>query len=467
MAVLSAALTLAACGGDSESSIEFTTTTAATVEINMETLSSEEEAILASVMDSLRDEVLTNKTVKWLSHYDLNPDNTGQSRSVALEMFEAKYGGIVEYYPTTWDTRFNDLSVMVVGGEGIDIFPGADPGHLPRGIVNGMFQPVDPYISMDSPLWQQVKRGMELYKFGDNHYQLVTQIIAEAVVIYNRETIEANGFEDPYSLWRQGRWDWDMFRSMLLDFCDAENDQHGLDGYWSEKALMLSAGVPLAGLDENNKLVCNINDRTLERAMIWQRALFQDGLVFQRELFQYNEQPQFMGEGRQLFYISGIWQLNGAPSTWRVKIDPLDVMIAPVPSPAGSVEFQGARLEGYVLCKGAANPLGAALLAECNIMVSLDENALAIADRKRQEDSQWSNEMIRANNEINELARLNPVLELSAGISPDFDELTGATRGDHAALRAPMRSGADWASIREEYAGALIMLLEDVASRMD
>jgi hypothetical protein len=90
------AISLAACdggGGDGTT----VTTTWPTVEINTETLSPEEQAIVDAVADALPDMELDNKVVKWLSHYDINPSTaSGTSRSIPLEMFAAKYGGSVE-----------------------------------------------------------------------------------------------------------------------------------------------------------------------------------------------------------------------------------------------------------------------------------------------------------------------------------------------------------------------------------
>jgi ABC-type glycerol-3-phosphate transport system substrate-binding protein len=465
-----AAFAFTACAADGDGGDTTVTTTFPTVEINTETLSPEEQAIVDAVVDSLPDMELENKVVKWLAHYDMNPNTaSGTSRSIPLEMFAAKYGGSVEYYPTTWDSRYNDLSTMVIGGEGIDIFPNEDVGNLPGRIVSEMFQSVDPYIDLNHPLWQHVKTGMDLYKFGEKHYAFVTDLTATYVVFYNRETIENNGLEDPYDLWKSGgndKWNWDVFRDMLLDFCDESLDQWGIDGYWNEQALLFSAGVPLTGIGADGKLVCNINDSTIEKAMTWQRGLFTDGLVFPREQFSYQERPSFMVDGRQLFYIIGSWAANGRPETWRFTIDPDDIMIAPVPSPAGSTQYQAVRTEGFTLCVGAGNPEGAARLAECYILSTLNESAQEIADRKKREEDGWRDELIEANREINELARLHPVLDISAGISIDYDSIT-TNGGDETGVRAPLNKGTEWSQIRSESADALFRLLADVQAKLD
>lgn len=455
---------LTACGnndGSSDATSEetTTTTTAKTVAVNTEELKEDEAAALEDTMSQLQDVELENKTIKWLAHYDLNPSSNGASKSVGLEMFEKKYGGEIQYYPTTWENRFNDLSTYVLGGEGIDFFPGDDTANFPKGIVSGMFQPVDDYIDMNSAIWQNTKDAMELLNFGGKHYEFITTVTAEAVVIYNKATIEANGLDDPWDLYEAGEWNWDTFKQMLLDFVDEDSDQWGLDGFWAEKALFLSAGVPSVQSVDGN-LVCNINDATVEKAMNYQFDLYTNGLVFPREQFAWSEQPSFMGEGRQLFYICGAWTVQAAPETWSTAIDPEDLGLAPVPSPADSDPWQGATLGGYALCKGAQNPEGVALFAECQILGSNDESAIAISDRKAMDDYGWSQELIDKNKAINEIARQYPIVDLAAGCSTDIASLT-TDGGDTIGLRAALH-GVDWATNREAIADTVIMLVDEV-----
>ena len=455
---------LTACGnndGSSDATSEetTTTTTAKTVAVNTEELKEDEAAALEDTMSQLQDVELENKTIKWLAHYDLNPSSNGASKSVGLEMFEKKYGGEIQYYPTTWENRFNDLSTYVLGGEGIDFFPGDDTANFPKGIVSGMFQPVDDYIDMNSAIWQNTKDAMELLNFGGKHYEFITTVTAEAVVIYNKATIEANGLDDPWDLYEAGEWNWDTFKQMLLDFVDEDSDQWGLDGFWAEKALFLSAGVPSVQSVDGN-LVCNINDATVEKAMNYQYDLYTNGLVFPREQFAWSEQPSFMGEGRQLFYICGAWTVQAAPETWSTSIDPEDLGLAPVPSPTDSDPWQGATLGGYALCKGAQNPAGVALFAECQILGSNDESAIAISDRKAMDDYGWSQELIDKNKAINEIARQYPIVDLAAGCSTDIASLT-TDGGDTIGLRAALH-GVDWATNREAIADTVIMLVDEV-----
>ncbi len=449
--------------GEETTTAEIVTTTAVTVDINTEGLKEDEETLIENAMTQLRDAEPENKEVKWLAHYPINPGTNGASKAVGLDMFERKYGCTVKDYSTTWENRYNDLSTYVLGGEGIDIFPGDDVYNFPKGIISGMFQPIDSYIDMNSAIWQNTKNAMELYNFGGKHFSLVTSVTAEEVVFYNKATIEANGLDDPWELYKAGEWNWDKFKEMLTEFVDEENDQWGLDGYWAENSLLLSCGVPTVG-SVNGQLVCNLNDATFEKAMNFQYDLFTAGLVFPREQFTWQEQPQMMGEGRQLFYIIGPYAVDGAPETWTHKIEPENIGVAPVPSPAGSNPYQAAKVNGYALCKGAANPEGAVLFAECNIVAGNDEGTIAISDRKKKDDSKLSDEIIANLKEINELAVQYPVVDLASGCSTDIASYT-TQGGDNVGTRAALH-GTDWASNREAIADTIIMLVDEVNTEL-
>ncbi|MGN0695502.1 MAG: ABC transporter substrate-binding protein [Oscillospiraceae bacterium] len=458
---LSMVIGMTACGDKAdttdETTSETTTTTAATVAINTATLNEEDQNTLDSVSDKLIDQELENKTIKWLAHYDINPSTSGQSESVALNLFKSKYEGNVEWYPTTWDTRYNDLSTYILGGEGIDFFP-CDTAALPKGVISGMFQPVDDYIDINSELWQTNSSAMEIYNFAGKHYELVTNVTAEQIVIYSKKTIEENGLDDPYEQWKNGEWNWDTFKNSLIAYVDPDNDCYGLDGYWNEKALYLSAGVPAIEAVDGT-LTSNITNEKLEQAMNFGYDLFNNGLMFDLALFDWAEQPQFMGEGKELFYIIGSWAITTDPATWTTKIDPDDLGIVPVPSPAGSPNYMAATLEGWCICKGAANPEGVARFAECTILASVDEDAIAISDQKLRDDAHWSDELIEINKEINETARQYPVVDLATGVSTDVASLT-TDGGAGVGLRAPFH-GTDWATNRDEISSVIAMLVDE------
>ena len=141
------------------------------------------------------------------------------------------------------------------------------------------------------------------------------------------------------------------------------------------------------------------------------------------------------------------------------KDDPANLGVVPVPSPAGSDPYCSATLDCWVICKGAANPEGVALLAECTRLANMSDEAIEIGNKKLKEDAQWSDELIAKVKECNELAQKYPVVDLATGVSTDVASLT-TDGGAEIGLRAPFH-GYEWATMREEINDVVVQLVQE------
>lgn len=464
---VASALSLTACGGGGgtdETTAEVTTTTAMTVAINSETLASEEKAQVDDVATLLPDVELENKNIKWFSFYDpFHPTTSGNTKSISLELFESKYDGTIEYIETTWENRFNDLSTNLLGGTGIDFIAGGDLDSFPKGVPSGQFDPYDQYVDFDSELWSSVKNLNDMFILDGNHYIMVTQASGGNIVVYNRQTIENFGFDDPAELLKNDEWNWSAFKNMLLDFVDNDAGLYGLDGWFNEKPLMLSGGVPPVEL-KDGKLVSNLYDPNLEKTMNFMYDLNHSGLVLDKNLTGWNEHPEYIGEGTELFYIGGAYILESAPEIWTEKFGNVDdVMFVPIPKMDGSDKYYvDAGMEAFMLCKGAQNPEGVARFMECCIAAGMDENAAAIADRKSKDDYGWTDEMIEMKHTIKELAKENPVYSIHTGVPNDLSSILDS--GEFG-IRAPFY-GYEWSTVRDTLADSVDVLIEEFNSSL-
>lgn len=435
---------LAACGSSSE--IPEETTTQATVPINTAELSEEDAEQVKGVADLLTGE-LDNKTIKWFSFYDpFHATNSGNTKALSLELFEEKYDGVIEYIPTTWDKRFDDLSTKIIGGEGIDFIAGGDIDSFPNGVTNGMFQSVDSYIDYDSDLWTPVKNLNDMFYLGGKHYLIATAATAGQVVYYNRQTIEAYGMDDPADQLEEGTWTWDAFKQDLLDFCDNEAGNYGLDGWFNEKPLMYTSGAPALEI-KDGKLADNFYSADLERAMNFQRELFDNGLILDKNLTGWKTHIEYIGEGKELFYISGLYEINSAPDIWTKTFgEPEDVMFVPLPKdPNADAYYLPAGLEAYMLCKGAQNPEGVIKFMECILAANSDDRTKQINRDKSINDFGWTEEMLAMQDKITEMTAEHPVYDLVNGVSPDLNTLVDSGQ---TGVRAAFQGG-DWATVRE------------------
>ena len=83
---------LAACGSDTKDT---------TPKKDMSTNTREQLAELSKSDERLTGE-LENKTIKWMSDWDINSDDTGKTTPIELAVFQERYGGQIEFHQTTY-----------------------------------------------------------------------------------------------------------------------------------------------------------------------------------------------------------------------------------------------------------------------------------------------------------------------------------------------------------------------------
>lgn len=374
------------------------------------------------------DELLTgeleNKTIKWMAEWDINPDSTGKNVPIELAVFQERYGGEIEWYRVTWETRYEKLAEAVNSGEGIDFFYAGDKDAFPKGAVRGMFTPIDDYIDFTSPLWEDVQDINDAVMWNGSHYMAIVQTTGDnCAVIYNRKTVQEAGLDDPADLYAKGEWTWDAFEEMLQAFVDVENQHYGIDGWWFEFGLMNTTGVPAIGL-EDGKLVSNLGNENMERVQNWMYDLYTTGCVaIGVGDYGWKDKPAYIGEGKTLFYPCGLYQFYTDANTWKTTFGE-DAFFVPMPKdPEADEYYVPVGMDSYVFVKGAQNPEGVAKYLDCKRYTLLNEEVRAIADQQMVADYGWTDEMVEMKNSMQELAEANSFIDFSAGVSTDCGSL--------------------------------------------
>lgn len=422
---------------------------------------------LADDMSETRD--LENKTIKWFSFWDINPTSSDDKEIGAdLALFQTKYDGKVEYVQTTWEKKFDDLAALVMTNNSPD-FTGADDMDIfPKGAIKQMIEPIDDYIDYSSPLWSDIKTASDKFNFQGKHYVAVIRNEPAYVVVYNKNTIADNGFDDPAEMFANGEWNWDTFTEMCNEFTDAEAEKYALDGWYYEKALQQSSGVPLIGI-EDGVLVNNISDPTLAKAQNMMYDLQKNGVVFPKHENEWKLRGDVVGNGigsgLTLFYPIGLWALEDAPSATKPygDISSGEVMFVPVPCAADSdAQYVPSRIHGYCIVRNASNPEGVAAFLDCARSCELDEAAQQITIDQLRDDYGWSDEMLEMRKTIYELSAQNPVFDFEQGVSADLNSICDT------AIRGTMnpQESKPWSSVVQENEKAIDYLIEEAMASM-
>jgi ABC-type glycerol-3-phosphate transport system substrate-binding protein len=282
---------------------------------------------------------LENKTIKWMSDWDINPDGTGKNVPIDLAVFQERYGGVIEYHQVTYENRYEKLAEAINSGDGIDFFYAGNMDAFPKGAVRGMFQPLDDYIDFSSELWEDVQDINDSVMWDGSHYMAIVQATGDnCAVIYNKKTIEEAGFDDPAELYEKGEWDWDAFQEMLEGFVDTDNQKYGIDGWWFEFGLMNTTGVPAISL-EDGQLVNNLSDPSMERVQNWLYDLYSTNCVaIGVGDYGWSAKPKYIGEGKTLFYPCGLYTLYRSADQWQGDFGE-DAFFVPMPKDPSADEY--------------------------------------------------------------------------------------------------------------------------------
>ncbi len=399
---------------------------------------------------------LENKTIKWLSDWDINPDGTGKKTPADLQLFQDVYGGKVEYIQCTYAERYDKLAQSVSSGEGIDFFYAGNLDAFPKGVIRGMFAPIDDYIDFDSPLWEDVQEVNDQFMWDGKHYVAAAQTTGDNVaVVYNRKTVQEAGLDDPADLYANGDWTWDTFEGMLESFCDPDNQRYGIDGWWFEFGLMNTIGVPPVGM-QDGKLVSNIGDPAMERVQNWMYDLYQNGCIaIGVGDYGWEAKPNYIGEGKLLFYPVGLYEFYTTPDQWKGKFGD-DAFFVPMPKdPEADEYYIPSGVEAYAFVKGGQNPEGVAKYLDCKRFTYTNEEAKAVADSIYVDDYGWTQEMVDMRNEMNDLSTENPVIDLSKGVSADCGDLLDSS------LRLTTR-GTPWNETYDSIAATVETYINEV-----
>ena len=144
------------------------------------------------------------KELEWFSYFDINPSRSSPEKRTDLALFEQK-GGKINYTSTGSMKKYDDLAARLLADDPPDMFWYETAMTFPANCIKGMFQPVDPIVDFDSPIWSDVKETAEQYTMNGEHYVAPVDFGALSVMTYNVDVFEENSLDDPYELYQEGK----------------------------------------------------------------------------------------------------------------------------------------------------------------------------------------------------------------------------------------------------------------------
>ena len=145
-----------------------------------------------------------NKTMKFLT-------NEAPSEEYVAKM-KSQYGITVEQVNVAWADVPLKLAAMVLSGDSPDaVLYRADNPDLPSLIVKNLVQPIDSYVDLNNSIYSHLKEMYKATSWDNKHYLLINNFTRGSYVFYNTKLFKDYGAEDPWTLYKQGKWDWNKF----------------------------------------------------------------------------------------------------------------------------------------------------------------------------------------------------------------------------------------------------------------
>ncbi|MCD8095227.1 MAG: extracellular solute-binding protein [Ruminococcus sp.] len=403
----------------------------------------------------------------WLSYFDLNPASGSEEKSTELELFEKK-GGTITYEQTTSMTKFDTLAERVLANDVPDMFWYEASMCYPSYCIKGMFQPIDSIVDFEDDLWADVAETAEQFTLKGEHYVAPITYVANSVLTYDKDVIEANALDDPYELYLEGEWDWDAWYDMMEDYVNnAEGDEirYGVNG-WFQDFIFYSTGETIVEYDEeNDEYVNNITNANFDRASTLLYNIQKNGLY----LSEWIGQTSDCFKENCLFYAMGPW----ASSTTHTPDEDDNWGMVPMPrDPEADAAYITVETDAYLWIAGSTKSEAMKCWLECAKLANTDESYKEVAKEKFfVTNPYWTEDMYQVAYEEYMSDNWVRIVDPGFGISNTLSNDNAATNDTKEAVisylyAAVMYTDEDgsqytWTQLRESYTSTIDSELAD------
>lgn len=452
------AMSVTACGNSSGSSDSSADDDLANYKDQVEVEDTDAIAALPEGADS---------TIEWLSYFDLNPAKGAKEKSVELDLFEKK-GGSIHYNQTTSMTKFDKLAELLLSNDPPDMFWYESSMCFPNYCIKEMFQPIDELVDFDSDLWADVKTTADQFMLKGEHYVAPFKYVANSVLTYDKDMMEAAALDDPYELYLDGDWNWDTWYDMMDEYVKAaEGDEvrYGVNG-WFANFIFYSTGHTLIEYDaENDEYVSNVDDPNFTRATDLLYNIKKNNLYYADWVGQASD----CFKNNILFYAMGPW----ASSDTHTPPDGSNWGSVPLPAdPNADKQYTTVEIDAYMWIKGSTKKDAMKTWFDCSKTAYSDpQYKEATKEKFFVKNPNWTDEMYQVGYE--ELASENweRIIDPGYGISLLLSNDNAANNDTKEAIVSYMYTSVmkedeegkqyTWTQLREMYKGTIESELKD------
>ncbi len=334
------------------------------------------------------------------------------------------------------------LQKMIAAQNAPDILWGV---YFPTLVVRNYVQDMGKYIDFDTDLWKPIMPMLKQFQTNGKQYYVDTGYSVDGLVWYNKDILDEHGLTDPYTLYKQGKWDWKKLQEYAKEMTvDANKDgtpeQYGL--FMPAHELICNTTGKgfisyVVGGGANN----NIRSAEVARAVKLSNDLVKGGYLA--------TSVDDMANGKVGMMWGYLWQRDQLKAL--IKSDSLG--LAPSPKdPSTDKHYMYVGSEGYVIPRGAKNPTGAAAFITGLRIEKFNKDLGEVGMKQLISEGRWTEEFQEIYDEIskNDALVMNPWSTF--GIGDFFGDIWTRSQTE------------SWSKIAEEISPKIDATLEKIYS---
>lgn len=409
-------------------------------------------------------------TIIYLGEGDLNPTKKNPEKSTELALFEQK-GGKIQFHQTTNEDRFSDLAAEIQANKEIpDIFK-YEWLAFPSQVVRDMYQPIDDIVDFESDLWKPTKETADQFMLGGKHYVAPLGYQASAMLCYNRDTIDADGLDVPYDLYKSGEWTWDAWKDIMTEYVNnapADTERYGVNGFFRTHLVQQTGKNLVEYNQEKGEFESNLKDADIEKAQDYLYDMMKEGLILNGWIGSASD----CFNSNCLFYAMGDWAYSGK-SAGPKEGDNWEIV--PIPAYDGNPQkITTSDMTAFMWVRGSEKNDAVKTWFEC-VRVAKSDPEYAEANKQKfmENNPYWTDEMYDVRMDVVS-DDYKMIFDYAFGISStlgdrkQFDGNQCLVDYLYAAASTQDENGSQptWGSIREEYAATVESEVKDLNSRL-
>lgn len=280
--------------------------------------------------------------------YNWNSMTEYSGAPLVIQNFEKETGIKVNWITANYDDYNTKLAALVASDEAPDVAR----TRTPNAIGMRSFQPLSAAkYDFSDEAWN--KTLMEAYSVNGKAYATSlsnTHIGSAVMMFYNKSLIDNYDLEDPYKLWKQGKWTWDKFIDMCKDYkSDSGASFAAACNNWEMFASCFNVPGPVGF--SGTKYYSLLNDTNFVKVTQNLADLFNKDKLLAAGY------PENFDRGECLFYASGAVSARRKNSYFASLKNAGTLYAVPMPTIEGqSKYYQGMHeYEAYAVVSGAEN----------------------------------------------------------------------------------------------------------------